>query len=164
MRYKVTVVVLCVSVTTKSATYLIYTPNARYLRVLYSALKVYVVWLLLKTLRLRVMASFDGHRRFLAPCGELFMFPSTKGTTMASFQLEMYSDRSNNTTGSSLILAHRAGHWQRLLGWQLHTCRPLPRWWHSHGLHSMLPFPPFNVYVCIPNWYIPHLHLATNIV
>ena len=40
---------VCLSVTTKSATYLIYTPNARYLRVLYGVLKVSVVWLLLKT-------------------------------------------------------------------------------------------------------------------
>ena len=38
----------------------------------------------------------------------LHMFPSIKGTTMASFQFEVYSDRSNNTIGSSLILAHRA--------------------------------------------------------
>ena len=114
MRCKVTVVGVCVclsvclSVTMKSATYLIYSPRARYLRVLYGVLKVFVVWLLLKTLRSRVMTSFTGHHRFVAPCGKLSMFISTKGTTMASFKLEVYSDRSNNTTGSSLILAHRA--------------------------------------------------------
>jgi hypothetical protein len=43
------------------------------------------VWLSLKTLRSRVMASFAGHRYFLAPCGELSMFPST---VTAYFQLE----------------------------------------------------------------------------
>ena len=98
---------VCLSVTTKSATYLIYTWKARYLRVLYGALKVFVMWLSLKMLRSRVMVSFAGHHRFLTPCGELAIFPSTKGTTMASFQLEEYSDRYNNTTGSSLTIAHR---------------------------------------------------------
>ena len=153
MRCKVTVVGVCVclsvclSVTMKSATYLIYSPRARYLRVLYGVLKVFVVWLLLKTLRSRVMTSFAGHHRFVAPCGELSMFISTKGTTMASFKLEVYSDRSNNTTGSSLILAHRADtDWGFLAEHHRpHTCRPLPQCWHSH--FSMLPLPPFY-YVC----------------
>jgi hypothetical protein len=87
MRRKVTVVVLCVclSVTTKSCTYLVYTWETRCHRVLYGVFKVFVVWLSLKTLRSRVMASFAGHRCFLAPCGELSMFPST---VMAYSQLE----------------------------------------------------------------------------
>ena len=85
---------------------------------------------------LRVMASFAGRCRFPAPCGELFMFPLTKGTIMASFQLKMYSDRSNNTRLVTYP-STQGGHWQRLLGWQLHTCRPLPRCWpHVQCCHS----------------------------
>jgi hypothetical protein len=60
MRRKVTVVVLsvcvcvCLSVTTKSATYLVYTWKTRCHRVLYDVFKDFVVWPSLKTLRSRV--------------------------------------------------------------------------------------------------------------
>jgi hypothetical protein len=78
------------SVTTKSAAYLIFKSKTKFHRILYGIFKVFIVWLLLKTLRLRVLASFTGHRR---------------QTAMTSFQLED-SHRSNKTTGSSLIVAH----------------------------------------------------------
>ena len=42
---------VCLSVTTKSATYLVYTSKFRCHRVLYDVFKVFVVWLLLKTPR-----------------------------------------------------------------------------------------------------------------
>jgi hypothetical protein len=78
---------VCLSVTIKSVTYLVYTWETRFHRVLYGVFKVSVMWLSLKMLRSRLMVSFAGHRRFLAPCDELSMFPST---VMAYFQLEGY--------------------------------------------------------------------------
>ena len=60
MRCGVTVVVLCVylSVTTKSATYLVYTSKLRCHRVLYDVFKVFVVWLSLKMPHSKVLVSF----------------------------------------------------------------------------------------------------------
>ena len=64
MHHGVTVVVLsvyvsvCLSVTIKSAAYLVYTSKTRCRRVLYGVFKVFVVWLSLKTLRSKVLASF----------------------------------------------------------------------------------------------------------
>ena len=58
MRRRVTVVILCVcvSVTMLAATYLVYTSQVRFRRVLYGIFKVLVVWLSLKMLRSRVLA------------------------------------------------------------------------------------------------------------
>ena len=59
----------------------------------------------------RVMASFAGHH-FPGLPRSLANFRRPNETAMASFQLEKYymvSYRSNNTTGSSLIVLH----WQR---------------------------------------------------
>ena len=78
---------VCLSVTTKSATYLVYTWKTRYHRVLYGVFKDFVVSLSLKTLHSRVMASFAGHHHFLAPYDELTRFPSP---VMAYFQLQGY--------------------------------------------------------------------------
>ena len=44
--------------TTKSATYLVYTPKTRYHRVLYGVFKVFFMWLQLKMLHSKVLASF----------------------------------------------------------------------------------------------------------
>ena len=95
MRRRVTVVVLCVcvsvclsvclSVTTKSAAYLIFTPQTKFYRVLYGVFNVFTVWLFLKMLRSRVMASFAGHR-FLPRSLANFRRPNE--TAMTSFQLE----------------------------------------------------------------------------
>ena len=76
---------VCLSVTTKSAAYLIFTLKTKFYRVLYDVFKVFIVWLSLKTLRSRVLGSFAGHRRL--PCS-LVSFRWTNETAMASFQLE----------------------------------------------------------------------------
>ena len=95
MRRRVTVVVLCVcvcvsvclSVTTKSAAYLVFMSQTKFYRVVYGVFNVLTVWLSLKTLRSRVMASFAGHR-FLPRSLANFRRPNE--TAMASFQLEKY--------------------------------------------------------------------------
>ena len=58
-----TVVVLCVSlsVTILAATYLIYTSKVRGHRILYGIFKILIVWLLLKMLHSKVLASFAEH-------------------------------------------------------------------------------------------------------
>jgi hypothetical protein len=131
MRRKVTVVILsvCLSFTTKYATYLVYTWKTRCHRVLYGVFKVFVVWLSLKMLRSRVMASFAD---FLAPWGELSMFPST---VMAYFQLEGYN----------------------IIWFSIYKLDPTPRLAHHYVLAhwlllavptphvSTLPLPHFNV-------------------
>ena len=53
---------VCVSVTTKSAAYLIYASGTRCHRVLYGVFKVFIVMVLFKTCRSRVQTSFAGHR------------------------------------------------------------------------------------------------------
>ena len=64
--------------------------------------KVFVMWLSLKMLRSRVLASFAGHCGL--PCS-LVSFRWTNEIAMAS--KGMYgSHRSNKATGSSLIVAH----------------------------------------------------------
>ncbi len=69
MRHRVTVVIcsiclsVCVSVTVRSTAYLIFTSKTKLHRVLYGVLKVFIVWLSLITLHLRVLKSFAGHRR-----------------------------------------------------------------------------------------------------
>ncbi len=74
MRRKVTVVIgsfylsVCLSVATKSAAYLVYTLKVRCRRVLCGVFKDFVVWLSLKTLPSRVLASsvpFTGKDRHL---------------------------------------------------------------------------------------------------
>ena len=72
MHHRVMLVVLsvcvCVSVTTKSAAYLVYTSKAKCHRVLYSVFKIFVLWLSLKTLRLKVLESFTDYH-----CLHLFL-------------------------------------------------------------------------------------------
>ena len=95
MHRRVTVVILslcvcvcvcvCLSVITKSAAYLVCTSKTRCHRVLYGVFKVFVMWLSLKTLRSRVLASFaDCH------CLPRFLMSSqwTEETAIASFQCE----------------------------------------------------------------------------
>ena len=77
-------VCVCVS-TTKSATYLVYTSKTKCHRVLYDVFKVFVVWLSLKTLCSRVLASFAGHHRL--PCSPVTS-RWTKETAVTSFQHE----------------------------------------------------------------------------
>ena len=61
--HKVTVVILSVylSVTTKSAAYLVYTLKMRCQRILYGVFYVFTMWLSLKTLHTRVLVSSAGH-------------------------------------------------------------------------------------------------------
>ena len=62
MRRRVTVVVLsvcecvCLSVTMKSAAYLLFTLQTKYYRVLYGVFNAFTIWLSLKKLRSRVLA------------------------------------------------------------------------------------------------------------
>ena len=93
---------VCQSVTTKSAAYLVFTSQTKFYRVLYGVFNVFTVWLSLKTLRSRVMASFAG-QPFSLP-GEL---STAKRDSDDFFSTRLL--RSNNTTGSSLIVLH----WQR---------------------------------------------------
>ena len=69
--------------------------------VVYCVSRFFIVWLSLKTLCSRV-SLFAGLAAFLTP---LQAFDGQE-TAMASFQLYGVSHRSNNTTGSSLIIAH----------------------------------------------------------
>ena len=55
-------VCVCVSVTTLTATYLVYKAKVRYHRVLYGVLQICNVWISLKTLCSKVMALFAYHR------------------------------------------------------------------------------------------------------
>ena len=95
MRRRVTVVVLCVcvcvsvclSVTTKSAAYLVFTSQTKFYRVLYGVINVFTVWLSLKTLHSIVLASFAGHRCLPR---SLANFRRPNETAMTSFQLEKY--------------------------------------------------------------------------
>ena len=73
---------ICLSVTTLAAAYLIYTLKVRCHGVLYGAFKVFIVWLLLKTLRSKVLASFADHHCSVTSS------QWAKETAMASFQLE----------------------------------------------------------------------------
>jgi hypothetical protein len=54
---------VCVSVTTRSAAYFIFMSKTKFCRGLYDVLKVFIMWLSVKTLHSRVLASFAGHRR-----------------------------------------------------------------------------------------------------
>ena len=139
MRCSVTVLILsvcvyicvCLSVTTKSAVYLIITLQAKFYRALNGVFKDFTMWSSLKTLYLlefwrfigffvvfsrflpslkmlcsRVLESFAGHRRL--PCS-LASFRWINETAVASFQLRKYVVTlviNPVTTGSSLIVAH----------------------------------------------------------
>ena len=101
---------VCLSVTTKSAAYLVFTSQTKFYRVLYGVFNVFTVWLFLKTLRSRIMVSFAG----LAPLpsslpGELSTAKRDSDGFFSARKVYMVSYRSNNTTGSSLIILH----WQR---------------------------------------------------
>ena len=79
-----TVVCLCVylSVTTLAATYLIYTSKIRCPRVLYGIFQIFNVWLLLKMLCFKVLASFADHHSLPR---SLMSTRWTKEPAMASF-------------------------------------------------------------------------------
>ena len=85
MQSRVTVVVPCVHlfVTMMATTYLLYTLKIRCHRVLYGVFKVFFVWLSLKPLCSKVLASFADHDRL-----SRFLMNSlwTEETVMASFQ------------------------------------------------------------------------------
>ena len=87
MRRRVMVVILCVymylSVTTLATMYLIYMSKIWCHRIVYGVFKVFVMWLLLKTLCSKVLASFADH-----DCLSYFLMssPWTEETVMASFQ------------------------------------------------------------------------------
>ncbi len=91
MQHRVTVVVLsvcvCLFVTTKSAAYLISTLKTKFHRILYGVFKVFVMWLSLKMLRSRVLASFAGHCHLLH---FLASFRWITETAVTSFQLKEY--------------------------------------------------------------------------
>ena len=78
---------VCLSVTMKSAAYLIFKSQTKFYRILYGFFNIFTVWLSLKTLRSRVLAPFGGHRRLPR---SLVSFRRTNETAMASFQLEKY--------------------------------------------------------------------------
>ena len=91
---RVMVVILCVciylAVATKSATYLIYNIVMSKIKchgVLHGVFNVFVVWLLLKMFRSRVLLSFTNHH-----CLHHFLTSSqwTKEMAMASFQCDEY--------------------------------------------------------------------------
>lgn len=63
---------MCVCVTMKSAAFLYFTCTCSY-TVLYGVFKVFIVWILLKTLLLRVLASSGGHHPSSLLPGELSM-------------------------------------------------------------------------------------------
>ena len=86
------------SVTTLATTYLVYMSNVRCHKVLYGVFKVYDMWLSLKTLHSKVLASFADHN-----CLSRFLMTSQwiEETAMASFQQKLIcrsSDNSYNTT------------------------------------------------------------------
>ena len=116
MRRRVTVVVLCVcvcvclSVTTKSAAYLVFTSQTKFYRVLYGVFNVFTVWLSLKTLCLRVLASFFGHCCLNSSLpGKLLTAKQASDDFFSTWKVYMVGYRPNNTTGSSMIIVH----WQR---------------------------------------------------
>ena len=78
---------MCVSVTTKSAAYLVFTSQSKFYRVLYGLFNVFTICLSLKTLRSRVLAPFASHRYLPRSVAS---FLRTNETSMASFQLEKY--------------------------------------------------------------------------
>ena len=77
-------VCICLSATTKSATYLIYMLKTRCHRVLYGVFKIFVAWLSLKTF-CSSLASFAGHCHL--PCSPTTS-QRTKETAITSFQCE----------------------------------------------------------------------------
>ena len=87
MRRRVMVIVMCVcvylSIKTLATVYLVYTSKIRCQRVLYGVVKVFVMWLLLKTLCSKVLASFADHDRLSC---FLMSSPWPEVTAMASFQ------------------------------------------------------------------------------
>ena len=91
MRRRVTVVVLCVSlclsVTTKSVAYLVFTSQTKFYRFFCGVFNIFTAWLSLKMLRSRGMASFAGHH-FLPRSLANFWRPNE--IAMASFQFEKY--------------------------------------------------------------------------
>jgi hypothetical protein len=111
MRHRVMVVVLSVSVsvTTKSAaySYLISTSKTKFHRVLYGVFKVFVMWLLLKMLRSRVLASFAGHHCLY---GELSMDNGDTNDLFSTRRVCMVSHRSNKTTCMHACNVHSCGY------------------------------------------------------
>ena len=76
-------VCVCVCYHASSATYLVYTLKTRCLQTSYGVLKICIVWILLKTLCSKVLATFADH----LPSSLLVTNSRrTKETAMASFQ------------------------------------------------------------------------------
>ena len=103
---RVTVVVLsvCLSITTKSAAHLVYALKSRCHRVLFGVFKVFVVWLSLKTLCSKVLASFANRH-----CLPHFLTKSrrTEETVMGSFKCkECVQLAIEPTTQLTLITDH----------------------------------------------------------
>ena len=99
---------VCQSVTTKSAAYLVFTSQTKFYRVLYGVFNVFTVWLSLKTLRSRVCVICWSPLPSSLP-GELSTAKRDSDDFFSTRKVYMVSYRSNNTTGSSLIVLH----WQR---------------------------------------------------
>jgi hypothetical protein len=138
---------VCLSVTTKSATYHVYMRKTRCHRVLCG---FFVVLLSLKTLHSRVMASFAGYRHFLTPYGELSVFPST---VMAYFQPQGHVSLAVYRLDPTIRLAH----YFVLAHWQISFLTFLPSG-HSHV--SMLPLPRFSV-PCVGRGLHEDVNIAT---
>ena len=88
-------VCVCVSVTMLAATYLFYMLKTR----LFGSFKIYIVWILLKMLCLKVLATFADHR-----C--LLRFVSSSRSTRDDYFISILcrsSDSAYNSTDSSLV-------------------------------------------------------------
>ena len=115
MRRRVTVVVLvCLSVflsiTMKSAAYLVFTSQTKFSSVLYGVFNIFTIWLSLKTFRSRVLAILPVTAAFLAPW-RAFDGQTRQRRLLSTRKVYLIGYRSKNTTGLSLILV--TVHWQR---------------------------------------------------
>ena len=77
-----------------------------YIGVLYGVFKVFVVWLSLKTLRSKALASFADHYYLPCSCYELLMDKRDSNSFLLKQRVYTVSNRSYDTTDSSLITAH----------------------------------------------------------
>jgi hypothetical protein len=98
---------VCVSVTTRSAAYLIFMWKTKFHRVLYGVSKVFVVWLSLKTLRSRVFDVICWSPPPSLLLGELSTDKRDSNGSFSPRKACMVSHRSNKMTGSLLIVMPR---------------------------------------------------------